>query len=338
MRVRVAATRCLRFPLKIIRIGYRTVVRRGASRYCTNIGLIASEFAENAQLIRSFEAMKYLQAMRPKQWTKNLLVMVAPFAAGNVFHWAILSKILFAFIAFSFAASCNYIVNDLRDVERDRTNPAKSNRPIALGDLSVPRAWVLAFFCFAIAVFFTVLLPGAFAITLSIYFVLTLLYSYGLKHEPIVELLIVSFGFALRAIGGATATNTPSSQWFLVVATFGPLVIVTAKRIAEKQNESHIVVRPVIEQYTIEFLQLVLTVAIGITLTAYSLWAFSLTGSHPFAEISVITVTFALFRYILAVEKNSGESPEEVMYGDWYFLGAGFATALLLILSVYANN
>jgi len=168
--------------------------------------------------------------------------------------------------------------------------------------------------------------------------VLTLLYSFGLKHEPIVELLIVSIGFALRAIGGATATHTPSSRWFLVVATFGPLVIVTAKRIAERKNQSAITVRPVIQQYTAEFLQLVLTVAIGITLTAYSLWAFSLSSSRPYAEISVITVTFGLLRYILAIEKNSAESPEEVMYGDWYFLGAVAATAILLVLSVYAHH
>ena len=115
-------------------------------------------------------------------------------------------------------------------------------------------------------------------------------------------------------------------------------MIVTAKRIAEKQNQSAVTVRPVIEEYTSEFLRLVLTVAIGVTLTAYSLWAFSLTGTHPYAAISVITVTFALLRYILAVAKNSGESPEEVMFNDWYFLGAGATTALLLILTVYANK
>ena len=282
--------------------------------------------------------MKYLQAMRIQQWSKNLLVLVAPFAAGDVFHYTILSKTLYAFLAFSFAASFNYIINDLRDLERDRTNPKKSHRPIASGRLSQKAALILAFINSIAALGFSLLLPGAFQLTLAIYVALTLLYSYGLKHEPIVELLIVSFGFALRAIGGATATRTPSSSWFLVVATFGPLVIVTAKRIAEKKNPSNSTLRPVIEHYTTEFLQLVLTVAIGITLTAYSLWAFSLTGSHPYAEISVITVTFALLRYILAVEKNSGESPEEVMYGDWYFLGAGATTALLLILTVYANK
>ncbi len=276
--------------------------------------------------------------MRIQQWSKNLLVLVAPFAAGDVFHYTILSKTLYAFLAFSFAASFNYIINDLRDIERDRTNPKKSHRPIASGGISSKGALGLALLNALAAIGFSAVLPGAFQLTLALYVALTLLYSFGLKHEPIVELLIVSFGFALRAIGGATATHTPSSSWFLVVATFGPLVIVTAKRIAEKQNQSAITVRPVIEQYTNEFLQLVLTVAIGITLTAYSLWAFSLNGSHPYAEISVITVTFALLRYILAVEKNSGESPEEVMYRDWYFLGAGFATALLLILSVYANN
>jgi len=282
--------------------------------------------------------MKYLQAMRIQQWSKNLLVLVAPFAAGHVFHYTILSKTFYAFFAFSFAASFNYIINDLRDVERDRTNTKKSGRPIASGRLSPNAALVLAAFNAIAALLLTALLPGAFKITIGIYVLLTLLYSFGLKHEPIVELLIVSFGFALRAIGGATATHTPSSRWFLVVATFGPLVIVTAKRIAEKKNQQEADVRPVVAQYTSEFLQLVLTVAIGITLTAYSLWAFSLTGTHPYAEISVITVTFGLLRYILAVEKHSGEAPEEVMYGDYYFLGAGFATALLLVLSVYANN
>ena len=276
--------------------------------------------------------------MRVQQWSKNLLVLVAPFAAGDVFHSRILSKILFAFLAFSFAASFNYIINDLKDVERDRTNPKKLNRPIASGRLALKAAQILAGLNLIAAVGFTLLLPWAFALTLGIYILLTLAYSYGLKHEPIVELLIVAFGFALRAIGGATATHTPSSSWFLVVATFGPLVIVTAKRIAEKQSQSAISVRPVIAQYTTEFLRLVLTVASGITLTAYSLWAFSLNSTHPFAEFSVITVTFALFRYIWAVEKSSGEAPEEVMYGDWYFLGAGVATALLLVLSVYAHH
>jgi len=282
--------------------------------------------------------MKYLQAMRIQQWSKNLLVLVAPFAAGHVFHYTILSKTLYAFLAFSFAASFNYIINDLRDVERDRTNPKKSHRPIASGAIGLHTAWAIAAVCALAAVGFSTMLPNPFKLTLAIYTVMTLLYSFGLKHEPIVELLIVSFGFALRAIGGATATSTPSSRWFLVVATFGPLVIVTAKRIAEKRNQAAITVRPVVEEYTQEFLQLVLTVAIGITLTAYSLWAFSLSGNNSYAEISVITVTFALLRYILAVEKDSAESPEEVMYGDWYFLGSGAVTALLLVLSVYANN
>lgn len=276
--------------------------------------------------------------MRIQQWSKNLLVLVAPFAAGHVFHYTILSKTLYAFLAFSFAASFNYIINDLRDVERDRTNPKKSHRPIASGAIGLHTAWAIAAVCALAAVGFSTMLPNPFKLTLAIYTVMTLLYSFGLKHEPIVELLIVSFGFALRAIGGATATSTPSSRWFLVVATFGPLVIVTAKRIAEKRNQAAITVRPVVEEYTQEFLQLVLTVAIGITLTAYSLWAFSLSGNNSYAEISVITVTFALLRYILAVEKDSAESPEEVMYGDWYFLGSGAVTALLLVLSVYANN
>ena len=282
--------------------------------------------------------MKYLQAMRIAQWSKNLLVLVAPFAAGHVFHYTILSKILYAFLAFSFAASFNYIVNDLRDVERDRTNPKKSKRPIASGRVSPRGAVVLAIVNAVAAIVFSSLLPNAFKITLAIYVVFTLLYSFGLKHEPIVELLIVSFGFALRAIGGAAATHTPSSRWFLVVATFGPLVIVTAKRLAEMKNQSEITVRPVVALYTRDFLQLVLTVASGITLTAYSLWAFSISGSHPYAEISVITVTFGLFRYILAIEKASGEVPEEVMFKDLYFLGSGAVTALLLALSVYAHG
>ena len=281
--------------------------------------------------------MKFLQAMRIKQWSKNVLVLVAPFAAGHIFRHGTLSKTLYAVAAFSFAASFNYILNDIRDLEIDRDNPRKSARPIAAGLISKNAAYLLAALNAALAIFFTTLLPYEFAITLGIYVLLTLLYTFGLKREPIIEFLIVSFGFALRAIGGATATHTPSSRWFLVVSTFGPLVIVIIKRISEKKNQSEANARVVLQEYSKEFLQLVLTVSSGITLTAYSLWAFSLNNVHPFAEISVITVTFALLRYIWVVEQSDGEVPEDVIFGDWYFLASLAGTALLLVLTVYAN-
>jgi len=276
-----------------------------------------------------------LMTLRPKQWVKNLLVFAAPLAAGGIFHGNTLSRAFIALLAFSFASSVGYIVNDLKDIERDKRNPKKSQRPLASGSISTAQAMGALVLCVVLGVLAASALPLSFQITLLCYMALTMSYSFGLKHQPVVELLIVALGFVMRAIGGAAATKTPISTWFLVVTTFGSLVIVTAKRLAEAESLADADVRPVIREYPLPFLRFVLAVSASVTLTGYSLWAFSLPESKPYAQISLLPVCLGLFRYVWLVEKGEGEIPEDLLLHDVTLVASGIVAGLLLFFSVY---
>jgi decaprenyl-phosphate phosphoribosyltransferase len=276
-----------------------------------------------------------LMTLRPQQWVKNLLVFAAPLAAGGILHGNTLSQAFIAFVAFSFASSVGYIVNDLKDIERDKKNPKKSKRPLASGSISTAQAMAVLVLCALLGGVAAGALPLFFQFTLFCYLALTLSYSFGLKHQPVIELLIVALGFVMRAIGGGVATNTPISKWFLVVTTFGSLVIVTAKRLAEAESLVNVDVRPVIREYPLSFLRFVLAVSASVTLTGYSLWAFSLPESKPYAQISLLPVCLALFRYVWLVEKGEGEAPEDLLLHDVTLVASGIATGLLLFFSLY---
>ena len=273
--------------------------------------------------------------MRPKQWAKNILVFAAPVAAGKIFQGNTLWKTALAFSAFCFISSVGYIVNDLQDLERDRKNPKKSKRPLASGKISTTQALYVLALCALLGVFASSALPLSFQLVLLLYVASTLSYSYGLKHQPVVEFIVVALGFVMRAIAGGVATGTPISRWFLVVTSFGSLVIVVAKRLAEAESLLDADVRPVIRQYPLPFLRFVLSVSAGVTLTGYSLWAFSLTESRHFAQISLLPLCLGLFRYVWLVEKGHGEVPEDLLLHDVVLLLSGFATAVLLLLSMY---
>ena len=273
--------------------------------------------------------------MRPKQWAKNLLVFAAPVAAGKFLHGNIPLKTVLAFFAFCFISSVGYIVNDIRDLERDRRNPTKSKRPLASGKITTKQALYVLALCTLLGVSASSALSFSFQLVLLLYLATTLSYSFGLKHQPVVELFVVALGFVLRAIAGGAATGTPISRWFLVVTSFGSLVVVVAKRLAEAESLINADVRPVIRDYPLPFLRFVLAVSAAVTLTGYSLWAFSLPQSRHFGQMSLLPLCLGLFRYVWLVEKGSGEAPEDLLLHDFVLLLSGFATAILLLMSMY---
>jgi decaprenyl-phosphate phosphoribosyltransferase len=263
------------------------------------------------------------------------LIFAAPFAAGKLFGSHIFWQASEAFIAFSLVSSSCYIINDICDVEIDKLNEIKKHRPIASGAISKNSAILLSTASLLAGIFIASPLPAHFQWTLLTYFMITNFYSFGLKNQPVVEFMIVAFGFALRAIAGGAATQLPVTKWFLVVAGFGSLVIVVAKRIAESVNPLNTSKRMVLAEYPPNFLNLVLAVAMGVTLSSYSLWAFSLPQKHPYAQISLVPVCLGLFRYIWLVNKGAGEAPEELLLKDFYLLLCALATVGLLFVSVY---
>ncbi|MDQ1398967.1 MAG: decaprenyl-phosphate phosphoribosyltransferase [Acidimicrobiaceae bacterium] len=171
---------------------------------------------------------------RPKQWVKNLLVFAAPGAAGVLTHGHAAVDALAAFVIFCIVASGVYFINDALDVEADRVHPRKRFRPVAAGVIGARQAQAVGAALVTVGVALSALVAVRLLVVLAIYVGVQVAYSVWLKHEPVLDLAAVAAGFVLRAIAGAVAVGVPISQWFLIVATFGSLFMVTGKRISDQ--------------------------------------------------------------------------------------------------------
>jgi decaprenyl-phosphate phosphoribosyltransferase len=184
-----------------------------------------------------------VKAMRPRQWVKNILVAAAPLAAlgTDVHHdWTkVLVKVAIAFVVFCLAASSIYLVNDVRDVEADRQHPTKRFRPIAAGIVPEWLAYTLAAVLGVISLIIAWGVNRNLALVMAVYIGMQLAYCFGLKHQAVIDVCIVSSAYLLRAIAGGAATDIPLSQWFLLTAAFASLFMVAGKRYAELQLAEH---------------------------------------------------------------------------------------------------
>lgn len=269
-------------------------------------------------------ALALLRTARPRQWAKNVLVLSAPAAAGKLFDSDVLGPTSVAFIAFCFAASGTYMLNDVLDRERDRLHPTKRERPIASGSVHPALAGIVGVVLLVIAIAMSIRVnDGALAATVAGYVTLTLAYSFWLKHQPVVELTAVAAGFVIRAIAGGSATGIEISDWFLIVASFGALFIVTGKRHAELLDLAHDAAahRQVLAAYTPSFLTYVRSVTSAACITAYCLWALEkaaavTNGTDYWFTLSIVPFVLAILQYALVIEQGKGGAPEEVILGD----------------------
>jgi 4-hydroxybenzoate polyprenyltransferase len=174
-----------------------------------------------------------VRALRLHQWAKNLLVLVPLVAAHRVADAAALAQAGLAFLAFGAAASGAYVVNDLRDVEADRSHPTKRHRPIAAGALPLPLARALVPILLGAAAGLALLLPPSFGGLLAAYVVATFAYSFGLKQRPITDVLLLAVLYTLRLFAGGAATATPVSEWLASFAMFVFYSLALMKRAAE---------------------------------------------------------------------------------------------------------
>jgi len=290
-------------------------------------------------------ASTLLSALRPKQWPKNLLVLAAPAAAAVLFKPSIAEHALLAMVLFCAASGATYLINDLVDKEADRAHQKKKSRPVASGRLPTKLAFGAAVALWALA------LGGSFAfgggglgVPVALYFLLNISYSAGLKHQPVVELLVVASGFVLRALAGAGATHVPVSSWFLAVASFGALFVVTGKRYAEQLNsaEDWSTQRRVLNSYSPAFLRSVLTLSATVTVTAYCLWAFEHAGplarsahSNTWLELSVLPVVAVVLYVLWLFDSGKAEAPEDLVFHDRLVQVLGVAWLGTLFIGLY---
>jgi decaprenyl-phosphate phosphoribosyltransferase len=264
-----------------------------------------------------------IKAVRPKQWVKNLLVLLAPVAAlgGNVAYdyREVAIKVLIAFVAFSLAASTVYLVNDVRDVEADKQHPTKRFRPIAAGVVPAWLAYTLAVVLGVAALGISTLASPNLVLVIAIYVAMQMAYCFGLKHQAVLDICIVSSAYLIRAIAGGAATGIPLSQWFLLVMTFGSLFMVAGKRYAELQlaERTGAKIRKSLESYTASYLRFVWTLSATAMVLCYGLWAFERDGANAsWYAVTIIPITIAVLRYAVDVDSGLAGEPEEIASKD----------------------
>ena len=284
---------------------------------------------------------------RPRQWLKNLLVFVAPAVAGILFHRHALLQSLAAFGIFCLAASGAYFLNDSLDAEADRAHPTKRNRPIAAGLVPVGMGLGIGSGLLAVSIVLGWVLAGwHMAVVMGAYGAINTLYSLALKDEPILDLAAVSSGFVLRAVAGGVAVGVPLSNWFLIVASFGSLLVVTGKRSGEKRlldenRANHDEVRQTLGLYSVSFLLTVRTLAAAVSVTAYCLWAFERASQvHPghdpvWFQLTIVPFVIALLHVVRLLDSGEGAAPEELAIRDHRLQIYGLVWIGLFAIGIY---
>ncbi len=279
-------------------------------------------------------------AARPHQWVKNLLVVAAPVAAGAILEPDVAATTALAFVAFCLASSAGYLLNDTLDRHADRAHPAKRHRPLASGAVRPTLALTVAALLAVAALGTAVLTSGGLVLSVAVYLALTVGYSLGLKHQPVLDMAVVTGLFVVRAVAGGAAAELPISRWFLIVSAFGALFLVAGKRYSEliELGDAAPASRRSLGHYTDTYLRFVWSISAAVAVTAYCLWAFDVgddSGSAAWAELSVVPFVIALLRYARDIDSGRAESPDVIALRDRVLQGLVLVWAVLFALEAF---
>jgi len=276
------------------------------------------------------ETLKALiEELRPKQWTKNLLLFAGLFFSRHVLEADRLTRAALAFIFFCCLSGLVYLVNDLADLEADRLHPVKCRRPLASGALAPWLAKVTALILGIIGLGGSFALNTRFGVLATCYLLVMLAYSWRLKHVVILDILIIAIGFVMRAIGGVWAIEysgerIPITPWFITCVLFLALFIAICKRRHEILLLSQVATnhRPVLEDYSQQLLDQMVSVATAATVISYALYVTlgvrpEAVRNHEYMIFTLPFVLYGIFRYLYLVYKcDEGGAPEALLLQD----------------------
>ena len=281
-----------------------------------------------------------LRTARPRQWPKNLLVFAAPLAGAT---WGRPHGALYASVAaaaFTFASVAVYFINDVVDAARDRRHPSKRNRPVAAGDLPKSHAVVIGVACAALGVAAGVVVSvPLLTVAVGAYLGISFLYSFVLKHIPVIELIFVASGFLLRVLGGAAATHVPPSGWFLLVCSLGAFGVAIAKRYTELAGLGPAAIRhrPALRWYRPWALLVAQWIVAAAMIGAYVAWA---AGEHsdakPWHLLSAIPLAAALVRFAILTARHSTAPVEDLLTRDGLMLTCELTWLALFVTGLQA--
>lgn len=272
----------------------------------------------------TYQTMLIFLSMRPRQWTKNLIVFAPLIFSQHLLEADFFFKSFIGFFVFCLISGCIYILNDIIDLEQDKKHPLKSRRPIASGKLSVAHAWKALGICFIIICCISIFLcTKEFIFIASIYIILQIAYSLYLKHVVILDVFCIAAGFLLRVIAGAEAIQVIFSTWLFVCTILLALFLALSKRRHElillEENAVHH--RKILFEYSPYLLDQMISIVTTATVIAYILYTISAETIEKFGTDRLIYTTpfvlYGIFRYLYLIhQKNEGGSPERVLLND----------------------
>jgi decaprenyl-phosphate phosphoribosyltransferase len=289
-------------------------------------------------------ARELVRACRPRQWSKNLLVLAAPGAAGVLFHPDVPGQIAVTFVAFCLLSSSTYLFNDVHDRAEDARDQRKRVRAVAAGEISIPLALSTALLLALTGLGLAAAVRPELAAVGAGYLALTGSYTLWWRDIPVADIVAVAAGFVLRAIAGGVAIDVPLSRWFVIVTSFGALFLVAGKRYAElhaaQASSAASPRRASLRAYTAAYLRFVMTLAAAVAVGAYCLWAFQRRshGVSLWYDLTILPVVLWLLRYALLVDQGSGHAPEELVLGDRFLLAMSVAWVAIFAGAVYGGG
>ena len=288
---------------------------QGASRLPVSIpgGMAVSAAAQPRPVARAA-----LVALRPRQWTKNLLLFAGLLFAGKLGETSLWPEACIAFVAYCAASSAAYLANDVRDAEHDRDHPVKRLRPVASGELPVRVALALAGLLTASALGLALYVGLGSLAFMAGFLVLQAAYTAGLKHVVLIDVLAIAALFVIRAGAGAEAVDVRISPWLLICTGLLALFLALAKRRAELVlvGADETPGRPVLEGYSLALVDQLVSIVAASTVIAYSLYTFTARDSKAMMA-TIPFVLYGVFRYLLLLHRRElGEEPENVLLTD----------------------
>ncbi|EJP6473362.1 decaprenyl-phosphate phosphoribosyltransferase [Clostridium botulinum] len=276
--------------------------------------------------------------MRPKQWIKNFFVFAAIIFSGNLMNEGILKNNIITFILFCLTSSTIYILNDIVDIEKDRKHPEKKNRPLPSGRVSKSTAIIMNIVMLFIVLFCSYKFVDYKVMYIYlIYIVMNILYCFKLKNVVILDVMVITFGFVLRVESGSLATKVSVSPWLFLCTILLSLFLALNKRKSEiitlkDKSGSH---RKILEEYSIELIDNMLTIVTPSILISYCLYTFSSVQSKRMMY-TIPFVLYGIFRYqYLMTNHNLGGKPEAVFGKDKPFLVNMVLWVISVVVIIY---
>lgn len=276
-----------------------------------------------------------LISMRPKQWYKNLVIFIGIAFSLNLFNFNLWITVISAFIIFCLLSGSIYLINDVLDIENDRKHPKKCKRPLPSGELKPYQAILSAVLFIIISLIWSYFINVPFLLTAVSYFILIMVYSLFLKHFIIVDILIISSGFVLRAIAGALAIDVMVSAWLIICTFLLALFLALGKRRQElallgEDAGKH---RQSLEGYSTNMMDQMIVITTSILIMSYSLYTFF--SGNMLLMITIPFAFYGIFRYLLLIHSENMGGEPEMLFKDKGMLSSIILWVIIVVVVLY---